>query len=207
MQSDVPKQFMELCGKPILVHTIEAFKQAVNTLEIIVVLPEVHIELWKKICFKHNFNISHQICIGGEKRFHSVKNGLSMISEKCIVAIHDAVRPLVSKDVIIRCFEEAQDKGSAIPVVSIKDSIRIIDGDKSIALNREKYKAVQTPQCFKSEIIKKAYNCKYKDIFTDDASVAESQGYKMTLVEGNDENIKITTPIDLLYAESLINSK
>ena len=207
MQSEVPKQFIELCGKPILIHTIESFVKATSWTEIIVVLPEAHIKLWEEICLKFNFNVAHKICKGGKMRFNSVKNGLNEIHENCIIAIHDAVRPFVSTNVITNCLAEAEKYGSAIPVISIKDSIRIIDGDKSFAHNRDKIKSVQTPQCFKSDIIKKAYDCEYDDMFTDDASVVEKQNFNVRLVEGNDENIKITTSFDLIIAEAIIKSK
>lgn len=207
MQREVPKQFIELCGKPILIHTIEAFEKATTWSEIIVVLPEEHFNLWKELCLKYNFYVAHKICRGGKMRFNSVKNGLDEIHEDGIVAIHDAVRPLVSTNVIINCLEAAEQHGSAIPVVSIKDSIRIIEGDKSFAHNREKYKSVQTPQCFRSDIIKKAYDCEYDNLFTDDASVVEKQNFNVLLVDGNDENIKITTPYDLVVAEAIIRSK
>ena len=207
MQSSLPKQFLDLCNKPILMHTIAAFKKALSYIDIIVVLPESHINLWKALCKKNNFNIAHKICNGGETRFQSVKNGLSQITEDGVIAIQDAVRPLVNSKVIIRCFKEAEKYGSAIPVVAIKDSIRIIENNKSFIRNRLKYRAVQTPQCFKSEIIKKAYNCDFNAMFTDDASVVETSGYKVRLVEGNDENIKITTPLDLIIAEAIINQQ
>ena len=207
MQSSIPKQFLDLCGKPVLMHTIEAFKNTIPHAEIIVVLPDSLIDLWKDLCVKHNYNITHTLCFGGKTRFHSVSNGLALINEICLIAVHDAVRPLVSARVIAECFEAAAQYGCAVPVVSIKDSIRFVDKDKSYTHNRENYRAVQTPQCFKSEILLKAYHCDYNETFTDDASVVEALGFEMKLLEGNDENIKITTPLDLIIAEAIIKHK
>ncbi len=205
MQSPIPKQFLDLCRKPVLIHTIAAFKKALSYIDIIVVLPEAHINLWKALCKKDNFNVPHKICVGGETRFQSVKNGLALIDEDGVVGVHDAVRPLISPKVIIRCFKEAEKYGCAVPVVPIKESIRIIEKNLSHTRNRNKYRSVQTPQCFRTDIIKKAYNCNYNEMFTDDASVVEKSGYKLRLVEGSDENIKITTPLDFIIAEAILN--
>jgi len=206
MQSFMPKQFLDLCGKPILMRSINTFVSTISQINVIVVLPESHINLWKALCKKYNFNIPHKICSGGETRFHSVKNGLSQINEAGVVAIHDAVRPLVSAKVILRCFKEADKYGCAIPVVPIKDTLRFIVKNKSYTQKRDNYKTVQTPQCFRVDIIKKAYsNSEYNEMYTDDASVVEKQGFKVRLVEGNDENIKITTPLDLIVAEAIKN--
>ncbi|NLO72199.1 MAG: 2-C-methyl-D-erythritol 4-phosphate cytidylyltransferase [Porphyromonadaceae bacterium] len=205
MKTAVPKQFLELSGMPILMHTIKKIYDYDNAIELVLALPESQIEYWKGLCKKHDFMISHQIAAGGETRFFSVKNALNTLDDTDrLIAVHDGVRPLVSHDTLKRCFEKAEEKGSAIPVVSLIDSIRRIDGEESVSLNRNEYRLVQTPQVFYSEIIKKSYDCAYKDEFTDDASVVESGGYKVHLVEGNSENIKITNGLDLEIAEIIM---
>ena len=207
MESTTPKQFIELKGKPILMHSILAFFRFDEAINITVVLPEHQISVWKQLCEQHNFQIEHEVIKGGEERFHSVKNGLNVISEKGIVAIHDGVRPLVSKDTLTRCFEEAEKSGNAIPIVDILETIREVQQENSHAVSRDNYKLVQTPQCFDVELIKSAFKQEYQSNFTDDASVAEAFGIMINLVEGNRENIKITTPSDLLLAEALLVDK
>jgi len=206
MQNVIPKQFIELCGKPILMHTIEKFYKSVANIQIIIALPNDHISTWSYLCSKYAFAIPHLTVKGGQTRYHSVKNALSLVTENSIIAVHDAVRPLVSNKVINNCFKLAQSQGNAIPVVSVKDSIRKIEDSTSIAVNRNNFKAVQTPQCFSNCIIQKAYLQEYKPEFTDDASVVEYSGVEIYLTEGNDENIKITTPLDLLIAESIMKN-
>lgn len=197
----IPKQFLELNGKPILMHTMEKFHQTFPTSEIIVALPNNQFDYWAMLCKKYSFtNISHQLVAGGKTRFESVKNALGLVKENALVAIHDGVRPLVSKETIITCFETAQKLGNAIPVVDVVDSIRYVNKNENKAVKRACYKAVQTPQCFQSSLIKNAYLQPFSDEFTDDASVLEKTGVTIHLVEGNKENIKITAPQDLLIA-------
>ena len=207
MQSKVPKQFIELCGKPVVMHTVEKFRKALPHSKMILVIPKAHFELWNTLCIKHNFLSEHTVTEGGETRYQSVKNGLALVNGKGIVAIHDAVRPLVNEKVIRESINSAKKYGSGIPVVNLKDSIRRLTSHNSIAEDRNLFKAVQTPQCFSSDIIKKAYLLEYRQEFTDDASVVEAMGNDVRLTEGNDENIKITCPLDLLIAEAIIKSK
>lgn len=208
MQSEIPKQFLSLVGRPILMHTIEAFYNYSQEIEIIIVLPAEQFSFWDELCKKHDFRIVHRIVQGGASRWHSVKNGLDSINGQGIVAIHDGVRPLTPKDVINRSFEVAGDKGNAITAVSLKDSIRSIEKHGSIAEDREKFKLIQTPQTFDVDIIKEAYQgTKGRELFTDDASVLESTGGRIHLIEGSYINIKVTTPEDLVVAEALLQNK
>ncbi|OJV36183.1 MAG: 2-C-methyl-D-erythritol 4-phosphate cytidylyltransferase [Bacteroidales bacterium 36-12] len=201
MKSDVPKQFIELKSKPILMHTINVFYNYNKQMDIIVVLPEIQIEQWHSLCKRHAFAINHQVVAGGIERFDSVKNGLKLADNKGIIAVHDGVRPLVSTQTISDCFKEAAISGAAIPVIDINESIRYVDEYENKAVDRSKFKIVQTPQVFKADILKEAYKQQYSPAFTDDASVVEAFGVKIKTVQGNRENIKITTPIDLKLAE------
>jgi len=203
MNAEIPKQFIEIAGKPIVMHTLQKFYLFDPFITIILVLPLQHIALWYALVEKHKFKIQVQIAIGGETRFDSVKSGLVLV-ENGIVAIHDAVRPLVSKETIKRAFETALLKGNAIPSLPANDSMRILDFSGSKSLIRSQVRIIQTPQCFETTIIKKAYNQVYDSNFTDDASVLEKTGEKINLVEGNLENIKITTPFDIKIAEALL---
>jgi 2-C-methyl-D-erythritol 4-phosphate cytidylyltransferase len=206
MNGNIPKQFLLLKGKPVLFYTIEIFYKYSSDIPIILVLPQDQIIRWKELCFQYQLNIPHQIVEGGITRFHSVKNGLSEIKETCLVGIHDGARPLVSLQTISHTFEMAERKGNAVPVISVNESLRIVNEKGNQSINRETIKIIQTPQCFHSELIKKAYDQEYKESFTDDATVLETMGEKINLVEGNIENIKITNPIDLLFAENLITT-
>jgi len=206
MQADIPKQFIEIHGKPVLMHTLEAFHRYDDSIQLILVLPASQLNAWKKLCLKHAFLLPHQIVSGGETRYNSVLNGLSQIKTPALIAVHDGVRPFVSNGTIKRCFDEAEKHGSAIPVIDIVDSIRQIKKTGSQSVDRSNYKLVQTPQVFDSEILKKAYEQDFSALFTDDASVVEALGLKITLVEGNRENIKITTAFDLILAETVISS-
>ena len=203
MQSEIPKQFIEIQGKPILMHTLEAFYKYDVHLQILLVLPASQIEFWNQLCKKHAFSIEHKIVEGGKSRFNSVKNGLDCVEASSIIAVHDGVRPLVNNETIARCFTAAEAYGAAIPVVDLVDSIRQITGEESRSVDRTAYKLVQTPQVFTYDILKKAYEQEFSMLFTDDASVVEAAGIKVCLVEGNRENIKITTEIDLKMAEML----
>ena len=205
MQADIPKQFIELCGKPVLMYTLEAFHRYNTSIQLIVVLPATQIDFWKFLCKKHYFELNHKIVSGGQTRYQSVKNGLKVINESAMIAVHDGVRPFVSIQTIARCFEDADKYGSAIPVMDLEESIRQVDESGSLSIDRTSYKLVQTPQVFNSEILKKAYEQSFSPLFTDDASVVEALGTKIHLVEGNRENIKITTGFDIVLAESILN--
>jgi 2-C-methyl-D-erythritol 4-phosphate cytidylyltransferase len=205
MKGDIPKQFMELNSRPILMHTFDVFRNYDEQLEFILVLPEAQLKFWKELCKKHQFTIQHKIASGGDARFFSVKNGLDLISEEGIVFIHDGVRPLVSKQTINNCLVETLANDNALPVVPVAESVRYLDNDGNKAVDRSKYYLVQTPQTFKTEIIKKAYQQPFSSSFTDDASVLEALGGKINLVIGNRENIKITYPEDLLVAKSFLS--
>ncbi|MFN4233736.1 MAG: 2-C-methyl-D-erythritol 4-phosphate cytidylyltransferase [Bacteroidia bacterium] len=206
MGTTIPKQFLLLKSKPVLMHTIEQFYNYDFAIEIIVVLPQAQIAYWNKLCKEHHFKIEHTIVEGGSERFYSVKNGIEKLLNSGTVAIHDGVRPLVSIDTIKRTFTKAEKTGAAIPVMPVIESLRKIDGLNSFAVNRSQYVTVQTPQCFNIELIKKAYLQNFSSDFTDDASVVEKMGIKVALVDGNVENIKITSPLDLMLAELLLNS-
>ena len=201
MRCSMPKQFLEINNKPILLHTVQKMHQSLDDSEIILVLPKAEFKNWKNICQKHKFNISHKLVEGGNTRFESVKNGLKKIKESSVIAIHDGVRPLVNKNVVKQCMLIAKDKGSAVPVIKVDDSLRKKTLNGSISVNRNEFLIVQTPQCFKSEIILKAYQQNFNNKFTDDASVVEDLGLEIQLVKGNKENIKITTPEDLKKAK------
>ena len=204
MNADIPKQFLEIKGKPILIYTLEAFMNFDASLQLILVLPAAQFELWETLCKKHALNIPHQIVAGGQSRFQSVKNGLDAVKVPAIVAIHDGVRPLVSKETISRCFDAAAKFGAAIPTMDSIESIRFVDASGSKSVDRNAYKMVQTPQVFDAELLKKAYEQEFSVLFTDDASVVEAMGATVHLVDGNRENIKITTEFDLIVAERLL---
>ena len=206
MNSIIPKQFLKLVGKPVLMHTIRKFIEAEPTTEIILVLPKSEMEYWEKLCAEYQFDIPVKIAESGETRFLSVKNGLALIKEEGFVAIHDAVRPLVSSKTIIAAFKATEMYGNAVPAIPLNDSIRQIESTRSIAVDRSRYCIIQTPQCFQTAIIKKAYEQEYKYTFTDDATVVESIGEKIHLIDGNQENIKITHPKDLLIAEVFLKN-
>lgn len=205
MGAEIPKQFLELCGKPVLMHTIEVFYTYDSECEIILVLPQEQQEFWSELCRKHSFPIPHQIIAGGKTRFHSVKNGLGQVTGEGIVFIHDGVRPLVSLQTIEKCERMAQKNGNAIPVLSVNESLRKLNGQQSNSVDRTLYLTVQTPQTFRSEQILDAFQTDYDQVFTDDATVVEKAGYPVFFVEGNRENIKITTPVDLIVAEAILS--
>lgn len=210
MGADIPKQFLSIGGKPILMRTIERFHEYNPELGIILVLPQSQQEYWKQLCTEHNFEVNHTIVNGGDTRFESSRNGLAAIPDEEIgvAGIHDGVRPFASKEVIENCFETARDDFAAIPVLPVTDTIRYVDkqgGGKNVM--RSDYRVVQTPQVFDIQLLKQAYNTDYQESFTDDASVVESLGCQATMVEGNRENIKITTPFDIIIAEALLKSQ
>ena len=201
----VPKQFMELDGKPVLMHTLEVFYKYDSDISCVLVLPENHIDSWNKLCVEHNFSLPHKVVAGGDTRFHSVLKGLYHIPEKGgLVAVHDGVRPFVSQDTLKRCFGLAAEKGNAIPVIPVIESIRKVTPLHSVAEDRSMYRIVQTPQVFDTELLHKAYRQPYNDSFTDDATVVESMGCDIYLTEGNVENIKITKPSDFITAMELL---
>lgn len=206
MGSALPKQFLPLLGKPILYYTIRAFKTAFPQIRIIMVLPSEYINYAQSLLQSFPEFIDINIVAGGETRFHSVQNGLKEVPGNSVVFIHDGVRPLVSVDLIRRCYEQAVEKGSAIPAIAVKDSIRMIKADTSISVDREPLRIIQTPQTFLSELILPAFRQEYNPSFTDEATVAESFGIKVNLIEGERNNIKVTTPEDMLVAEVLLNS-
>ncbi len=200
MGGEVPKQFLPINGKPILMHTIEVFRKALDGIEIILVLPADQHEYWQKLCQDYNFCSPELIAKGGETRFHSVKNGLAFLpdDEDAVVGIHDGVRPFISKETIQRCYAAAAGGRAVVPVVPVVETIRqILPDGKSITRPRDEYRLVQTPQTFPLVMLKKAYEQSYSETFTDDASVVEAMGEEILMVEGNRENIKITTPSDL----------
>jgi len=204
MQTGTPKQYLELAGKPVLMHTLERFKAFDNAIEIITVLPENQLRFWGELQKKYSFDVPHTLVKGGKARFFSVRNGLKFVDNPGLVAIHDGVRPFVSVDTIKRCFETAEKLGNAIPVISPSDTLRMISGEENKPINRLQVKQVQTPQVFNTDLIKNAYLQEYMPEFTDDATVLERTGVKINLVDGNRENIKITNPEDLVISTALL---
>ena len=203
MGGDIPKQFLPIGGKPVLMRTLERFRAYSEDLQIILVLPEAQQDYWKQLCKEYDFNVDYMLANGGETRFHSVQHGLALIPDDAqgIVGVHDGVRPFPSIEVIKNCYETAREKKAVIPVVPVVETLRhITEGTKP----RNEYRLVQTPQCFDIQLLKAANRQPYNDGFTDDASVVEAFGFDITLVDGNRENIKITTPYDLKIAEVLI---
>ncbi|MBX2897774.1 MAG: 2-C-methyl-D-erythritol 4-phosphate cytidylyltransferase [Cyclobacteriaceae bacterium] len=207
IKSKLPKQFLELSGKPILLHTLEAFYRYSKNITIVLVLPEDDFAIWHDICKKHNFTKPVVLQKGGETRFQSVKNGLEKIEGNGLVAIHDGVRPLVSEDIIGASFRLAAVHQSAVAAVRLKESIRMTDQDNTKAMDRSRFRLIQTPQTFSIELIKQAYQLKEDPTMTDDASVVEKLGHTISLFEGSYENIKITTPEDLIVAEALVKNR
>lgn len=210
MGSDVPKQFLPVGGVPVLMRTISRFAEAVPGLGIILVLPESQHGYWDSLCREHSFTVSHTVVNGGDTRFASSRNGLMAIPADAqgLVGIHDGVRPFVSAEVICRCYDAARSHGAAIPVMPVTDTLRLVspDGGGHNVL-RSDYRVVQTPQVFDISLARRAFDRPYSESFTDDASVVEAAGHRVTMVEGNRENIKLTTPFDLKIAESLLNTR
>lgn len=204
MGSDIPKQFMLLKEKPLLYYTLQTFFDAYNDLRIILVLPADHMETGKKLVKTYFDKKNIRLAAGGETRFQSVKNGLALIDDESIIFVHDGVRCLTTTDLIVRCYEMALATGSAIPVVPSKDSVRLLKEENSEAIDRNRVMMVQTPQTFHSKILLPAFQIDYKDKFTDEAIVVEAYGIKVSLIEGEDNNIKITRPVDLLIAEKIL---
>lgn len=209
MGGDIPKQFLPVNGRPVLMRTLERFREYDEDINIILVLPKAQQDYWSKLCTEYDFHIPHQIADGGATRFHSVQNGLRLIPDTAqgIVGVHDGVRPFVSTDVIRHCYEAARVHKAVIPVTPVVETLRHINADGSgDNVLRSDYRLVQTPQTFDIQLLKQANKQQYRESFTDDASVVEGIGQKVTMVEGNRENIKITTPFDLIIAEALCKS-
>lgn len=204
MNTQLPKQFLSIAGKPVIIHTLEAFLHYDPLIRIILVLPHDQIHLWKELTLKYKLDLPIDIVSGGPTRFHSVKNGLGNVSNDSLVGIHDGVRPLVSKKTITDAFVMAEKLGNGIPACKISESVRVTDYAINKPIDRDKLRLIQTPQCFQSSLIKKAYEANYHESFTDDASVLEKTGARIYLSEGNRENIKITTPEDLIIANALL---
>lgn len=217
MGADIPKQFLPIGGRPVLMRTIERFRAYSSSLRIILVLPQAQQDYWHQLCRQYQFDVDYQLTNGGETRFHSVQNGLALIPDDAdgIVGVHDGVRPFPAIEVIHRCYETVRTAKAVIPVIPVVESVRRLLHDElsskgepvtatSVSVDRSDYRLVQTPQVFDIQLLKAANRQPYRDTFTDDASVVESYGQAITLVEGNRENIKITTPFDLQIAEALI---
>ena len=211
MGSDIPKQFLPIGGKPVLMRTIERFREYSEDLQIILVLPQAQQDYWQELCKEYDFKVEFLLADGGETRFHSVQHGLALIPDDAegVVGVHDGVRPFPSIDVIRCCYETARTAKAVIPVIPVVETVRELTRTSpvsSITVPRGQYRLVQTPQTFDIQLLKAANRQPYNDGFTDDASVVESYGHQITLVEGNRENIKITTPYDITVAEAIINS-
>jgi 2-C-methyl-D-erythritol 4-phosphate cytidylyltransferase len=204
MGAEMPKQYLEIAGRPVLMHTLERFKSFSDSIEIIAVLPENQLRFWGELQKKYSFNVPHTLVKGGKARFFSVRNGLKFIDDPGLADIHDGVRPFVSIDTIRRCFETAERLGNAVPVIPPSDALRMVSEQGSMPVNRLLVRQVQTPQVFHSSLIKKAYQQDYLPEFTDDATVLERTGTRINLVDGNRENIKITTPEDLIISAALL---
>ena len=209
MGSDIPKQFLPISGKPVLMRTLERFHEYSAELQIILVLPETQQDYWHGLCKEYHFQVEYLLANGGQTRFHSVQNGLALVPDDAegVVGVHDGVRPFPSVDVIRNCFETARTAKAVIPVIPVVETVRHLEGDSSVTVPRGDYRLVQTPQTFDIQLLKEANRQPYNDGFTDDASVVESYGHTITLVEGNRENIKITTPYDIVVAEAIITSE
>ena len=206
MGSDIPKQFLPIGGKPVLMRTLERFREYSKDIQIILVLPEAQQAYWHELCQEYHFDVEYTLANGGQTRFHSVQSGLAKVPDDAIgvVGVHDGVRPFPSIEVIRNCYTTAREKKAVIPVIPVVETVRHLEGEQSKTVPRDAYRLVQTPQTFDIQLLKAANRQPYNDGFTDDASVVEAFGYNITLVEGNRENIKITTPYDLKIAEVLI---
>ena len=207
MGSDIPKQFLPLRGRPVLMHTIDVFRRTYPDIHIILVLPREQQDYWRQLCGQHGYDVELCVADGGETRFHSVRNGLSLIPDDArgVVGVHDGVRPFVSPETIRRCFEAAEEFGAVVPVVPVVETVRQVLADgSSMTVDRNAYRLVQTPQTFDIQLLKKAYGQPFDPFFTDDASVVEAMGHPIKLVEGNNENIKLTNPADLKLAEGMV---
>ncbi len=207
MGSPIPKQFLPFLGKPLLCYAIEAFAAAIPGIKIILVLPTDQLKSAQTVLRSYIGDIEVTVVPGGETRFHSVQNGLQKVNNDGIVFVHDGARPLISDDLIRRCYDQAVDLGSAIPAVPIAESVRVVDGDSSRPVNRDQLRVIQTPQTFRTEIILPAFKQAYQPSFTDEATVVEANGTTVHLIDGLHDNIKITIPEDMTIAEVLLNAR
>jgi 2-C-methyl-D-erythritol 4-phosphate cytidylyltransferase len=208
MQSAIPKQFLKLNGKPVLLHSIEAFIRFDPNITIALILPADQFGQWEAVVHQFGFTSPVSIAAGGETRFESVRNGLTVLSEQTeLVAVHDAVRPLVAQETIARAYKSAAHYGTGVPAIPLNDSIRQIESSQSVAVDRSRFCLIQTPQCFERQLLQRAYKQEYKYTFTDDASVVEALGKQIHLVDGNVDNFKLTTPTDLVIAEALLKNR
>jgi 2-C-methyl-D-erythritol 4-phosphate cytidylyltransferase len=207
MGGELPKQFIPVEGRPVLMRTLDAFHACDASIQLILVLPHDHQPYWQELCREYQFAVPHRIADGGATRFHSVQNGLALVDElDALVAVHDGVRPFVAHEVIRRCYQEAALHGAVVPVIPVVETVRHLLDDASVTVDRNAYRLVQTPQTFRASVLRRAYEQTYRDAFTDDASVVEALGEAVRLVDGNRENIKLTTPYDLIVAKALVES-
>ncbi len=202
MGTTIPKQFLLLAGEPVLAHTLRTFHHFDSTMRIILVLPKEHLDLWRELVKQVDLQVDFDLVAGGEERFFSVRNAIENLGDEDLVAIHDGVRPLVSQSTIQRTFESAEMHGAAVPVVAVVDSLRQVFDHSNQQVDRTSFVRVQTPQCFRADWLRKAYQQPFSKSFTDDASVVEKLGHRIHLVEGNNENLKITGPEDLRIADA-----
>ena len=207
MGGELPKQFIPVEGRPVLMRTLDAFHAFDSAMEIILVLPRDHQPYWQELCAEYQFAVPHRIADGGATRFHSVQSGLALADEpEALIAVHDGVRPFVSPEVIEACYREAEAHGAVVPVIPIVETVRHLLLEGSETVSRDAYRLVQTPQTFRASLLRRAYEQPFCEAFTDDASVVEALGHVVHLVEGNRENIKLTTPYDLIVAKALVES-
>lgn len=206
MGGELPKQFIPVEGRPVLMHTLDAFHSCDSSIEIILVLPRDHQPYWQELCREYQFAVPHRIADGGATRFHSVQNGLALVdAPEALVAVHDGVRPFVAHEVINRCYQDAEQYGAVVPVIPVVETVRHLLPEGSKTVSRDDYRLVQTPQTFRASLLRRAYEQPYRETFTDDASVVEALDNVVHLVEGNRENIKLTTPFDLVVARALLS--
>ena len=207
MGNAIPKQFLPLAGKPVLYYTLKAFIDAYADIKLVLVLPHDQLSYAQMVLQAFPERIDMAIVQGGETRFHSVQNGLKAVSGNSVIFVHDGVRPLASAELIRRCYEQAIENGSAIPAIAVADSMRIVDGDNSQPVDRQNMRSIQTHQTFRADILLPAFEQGYKEEFTDEATVVEAYGEEVYLVEGEKSNIKLTTPEDMLVAETILKSR
>jgi len=207
MGSAIPKQFLPLLGKPMLCHAVEAFANAIDDVQLILVLPADQVGSAQTVLRSYLGGIDVVTVAGGQTRYHSVQNGLKKVNNDGIVFVHDGARPLVSAELILRCYQQAKEKGSAVPVIPIAESVRVLDGDRSTALIREQLRIIQTPQTFRTDLILPAFKQDYDPSFTDEATVLEANGTKIHLIDGTHDNIKVTGPDDMVIAEALLKDR
>lgn len=207
MGGELPKQFIPVEGRPVLMRTLDTFHAYDSNIEIVLVLPRDHQPYWQELCREYDFRVPHRITDGGATRFHSVQNGLALVdAAEALVAVHDGVRPFVAHEVIEACYREAEAHGAVVPVIPVVETVRQLVGEASVTVPRDAYRLVQTPQTFRASLLRRAYEQPFCEAFTDDASVVEALGQAVLLVDGNRENIKLTTPYDLIVAKALVEA-